>query len=85
MKIIYSRWDEDAKRWRNKPAIVGRGMDLLCALEDHSQCMHGGGLSARMKDYVYTSTVALRDMVVQSILFTKETVIVKLVPKGGAK
>jgi hypothetical protein len=81
MKIIYSRWDEAAKRWRNKPALIGGGMDLLCAQEDHSHCMHGGGVTPNMKDYVYTSTVALRSHAVQSILFTKETVIVKLVPK----
>lgn len=83
MKIIYSRWDEGARRWRNQPAKELGQMALICAKESHTECLHavderGAG------QYVFTDTVALDKLQIQSVLFTKETVIVKLVPRKKA-
>lgn len=58
-------------------------MALICAKESHSECTHavderGAG------QYIFTSTVALDRLQIQSVLFTRETVIVKLVPRKKA-
>ena len=84
MKVIYSRWSTVRKRWENAPAIEVGAMGLVCAKEDHKDCMHGND-ERGMKNFVFTSTVVLRNTMIQSILFTDKTVIVKLVPRNGAK
>jgi len=76
MKIIYSRWDIAQKRWRSKPAADLGAYGILCAKTDHSECTHQSenGLGA------FSHVTALRNMAVESIVFTKETCIVRLVP-----
>lgn len=83
MKIIYSRWDQDAKRWRNQPAKKLGPMSLICAKESHAECSHAVDERGAGR-YIFTSTVALDKLQIQSVLFTKETVIVKLVPRKKA-
>jgi hypothetical protein len=84
MKLIFSRYDPKRDRWVNAPAVQLGGLDLVCAKANHVDCMHGDGKRG-MKDFAYTSTVSLRNTVIQSLLFTKETCIIKLMPKNGAK
>jgi hypothetical protein len=75
MKIIYSRWDANAKRWRNTPAKDAGSMAVVCALDDHSRCTHA-------EESIYTHVMALRNMTIQQMLLTEKTCIIRLVPRG---
>jgi hypothetical protein len=80
LKVILSTWDERANRWRSKPATDPGSYGIVCAKHDHKGCMHATD-KRKMRDYIFTSTVALRNTIIQSIVFTKETAIIRLVPK----